>query len=1098
VLELAEASRWRAPEVTAALAEHAARMARDSGDVATALLAEGWLVQGLAAIGHGVAAVPRAVSALTEATRLDQPAASDRLRVALAGVARSLDDRSAGLVLLAPVLDRAGTSAKVRADAHLEAVLCHDNAAAGGAASSVDVARTALRQVSGEYGELGLAALDGALAGQQRALRQLTGALEHARAGLRRVLGDRPASGALQPVSPYLAATLSLELTLALLDQGQHDAARDAASPVLRWDVQPGSLVPTARLRLALAQRVYLPAGAREEALAAAECVAKAVDQRELPEIEVESHGLLAELRERGGDLSGALAASRQAHAAYRALASGVERAVVLLVRAASEVSPPARPSVEALRGDDRAAAPAGPSGAPRAEIAAPDRPGQLQRSPGYAAATNGDTPPWLTSAGPAWRPSVDTVRHPGSVTPRRPDPGSPAPPGQGLPASSGKNVFRLFEGIAAQGNGQAAVPNPELREPREASDPTASLTQPASLETTDPLLGQTIAAQLRRLTPGFGPGDGADARPVDGSRPTTSPDPLFDPDPLTGSSSPNSFSDSLSSDPLGIPSDTSAPLGAGGSSRSPDPLVDPLPLVTGQPVSADFLSGPGALTSPDLLGEALPDDSGVRGGPGGADAGDPMGASGVPTRLTVAQLAVELLGLSTRSGLPPHLVLIDIATPDGAAVGALASRIGSRVSDQLPRGGRIYLLEQDAVAIALPEADPQVVTGWVRTVSAGLSLRWSDLAIDMPRAVFRVDVRQLEEGRTIAEQLRDLRVGHDSPGAAPGQPAAPPAAEPPGTDQVSALSGRHLAGTGAPAPLGADKVPNWINAQPGSGGRRRRPDGSPGSGGPRAIGQLAPRRQDSAPGNSANGRSTLRQQDTRGAVPSHQSGGPGLGQTGAQLTVQQDIGGQPNGRLAALPRDVGRLTGQFAARPEGVGQSTGQLTAERGIDGQPVPRGATQQGVDGQSAGPLTESFGGATLADLLVVGTALALDTAEAGRTAVAEPPPSEQRPADPYLAQQSTSGTNGAGTMAEQPRPGGAADPVAELTPDPGVPPSVEPEPAAGADADAHASDRSSGRNRHAGTPSAAPGISSTPVSEMSFAELLAGALDAYRES
>ncbi|MDT7681789.1 MAG: hypothetical protein QOG57_2099, partial [Pseudonocardiales bacterium] len=107
VLELAEASRWRAPEVTAALAEHAARMARDSGDEATALLAEGWLVQGLAAIGHGVAAVPRAVTALTEATRLNQPAASDRLRVALAGVARSLDDRSAGLVLLAPVLDRA-------------------------------------------------------------------------------------------------------------------------------------------------------------------------------------------------------------------------------------------------------------------------------------------------------------------------------------------------------------------------------------------------------------------------------------------------------------------------------------------------------------------------------------------------------------------------------------------------------------------------------------------------------------------------------------------------------------------------------------------------------------------------------------------------------------------------------------------------------------------------------------------------------------------------------------------------------------------------------------------------------------------------------
>ena len=65
VLDLAEGSRWRAPEITAALAEHAARLARDSHDTATATLAEGWLLQGLAAVGRGVAAVPRAVAALT-------------------------------------------------------------------------------------------------------------------------------------------------------------------------------------------------------------------------------------------------------------------------------------------------------------------------------------------------------------------------------------------------------------------------------------------------------------------------------------------------------------------------------------------------------------------------------------------------------------------------------------------------------------------------------------------------------------------------------------------------------------------------------------------------------------------------------------------------------------------------------------------------------------------------------------------------------------------------------------------------------------------------------------------------------------------------
>jgi hypothetical protein len=213
---------------------------------------------------------------------------------------------------------------------------------------------------------------------------------------------------------------------------------------------------------------------------------------------------------------------------------------------------------------------------------------------------------------------------------------------------------------------------------------------------------------------------------------------------------------------------------------------------------------------------------------------------------------------------------------------------------------------------------------------------------------------------------------------------------------------------------------------------------------------------------------------------------------------VQPDIGGQPIGRLAAMPVDVGRLTGQFAARSGGLAQSTGQLTAERGIGGLSTGQLTAERGVNGQPAGPLTERFGGTTLADLLVVGTALALDTPEAGRIAVADPSPSEQPLAEPYVAQQPTSVTNGSGTMAEQPRPAGAADPVAELTVDAGAPPSAEPEPAAEADADAHTTERSSGRNRHAGTPSAARGISSKPVSEMSFAELLAGALDAYRES
>ena len=946
VLELAEASRWRAPEVTAVLAEHAAQLARDSGDLRTALLAEGWLAQGLASLGHGVAAVPRAVNALAEATRENQGAASDRLRVALAGVARSLDDRSAGLVLLAPVLAAGGASPRLHADAHLEAVLCRDGGD-DGAASSADVAVAALRQIGGEYGELGLASADAALAGQLRARRQLGDAVERARSGLRRLFGDQPAGGPLQPVSPYLAASLGLELTLALLDAGQQDAALESARLVMRWDVQPGSLVPTARLQLALAQRVYLPAGARDEVLAAVEWVARAVARRELPEIEVECHGLLAELRERSGELSEALAASRQGHAAYRALASAVERAVVLLVRAAGEASPPGRR--EQLDGQ-------GPEAGPPAlaDRAAPPVP-----AVGHVAATgqaparaesgvaNGAKPPWMTSAGPAWRPSVETARHPGSVTPRGPGADSLAGAGQGADGRGANNVFRLFEGGAARSD-EAAAASPEPKAPRGPSDPllpadpadplalgqslgSAGYDLRASLETTDPLLGRTMAGERSDAGRGGPLGLDPTARSsLGGPGPATSPDLLRGAGPLsrfdrlsgTGPSSgvggpdPLSGVGQLAGDPLAGPGPLagSDPLSSVGRRSEPDPLAGDTPLSGYDPLSGpDALSGSGPLSGygPSSGSDAL-SGAGPLSGYGPLSGSDPLGGAGptaalgavpatgwraaaerltkpgrsiggsslggpvVPVGLSIAQLAVELLGINTGTGQPPHLVLIDIATPDGSASGpevvALTARIASRVREQLPPAARLYLVEQDAVAVALPEVDPEAVTRWVRSVSTGLSLRWDQLAAELPRAVFRIDVRALDRDRTIAEQLWDLRIGQN--GQARGGHDTSPASQPPGDEQPPP-TGRHLAGTLGPAPVGLDPEPNRINAQPGSGGRRRRPDAGPGSvPGGKAIGQLGPRRQDTSSAGPSDGRLTSRHRDSSSVIPTGRTEG--------------------------------------------------------------------------------------------------------------------------------------------------------------------------------------------------------------------------------
>ncbi|HEX4250455.1 MAG TPA: hypothetical protein VH008_21505 [Pseudonocardia sp.] len=1084
VVELAEASRWRAPEVTAVLAEHGAQIARGNGDLRTALLAEGWLAQGLGSLGHGVAAVPRAVNALSEATREKQGVASDRLRIALAGVARSLDDRSTGLVLLAPVLEAGGASPRLHADAHLEAVLCRD-AGADGAGASVDVALAALRQVGGEYGELGLAAADAALAGQLRARRQLGEAVEYARSGLRRMFGDQPAGGPMQPVSPYLAATLGLELTLALLDQGQQDAALESARLVMRWDVQPGSLVPTSRLQLALAQRVYLPAGARDEASASVEWVARAVAGRELPEIEVECHGLLGELRERGGELSEALAASRRGHTAYRALASAVERAVVLLVRAAGEA-----PSAD-RRDPDGQRAEAGPRAlvdqdAPPVPTVGHDSATGAAAARADSGLANGTEPPWMTSAGPAWRPSVDTARHPGSVTPR--GPGADSLTGAaagGTGQGETNNVYRLFEGGAAR-SGETASSEP--RAPRGPSDPPLAgapadppaptgvtslpdraarsdaatpagasmpagsegvplLGQPhaydlrASLETTDPLLGRTMAAELNSAGRGgpldygaaaapngaagygtrsnppdplSGPGVSTAGSALDGPGPATSPDllggtgPLARFDQYSGSSSsfgPSGGADPLSgpgpldggplggSDPWGgsvafggpeLPSGPD-PLGGGDRRSEPDPLSGGAPLSGYDPLSGpdalfgsgglsgyggssvsdalsganplagpgpDPLSGPGPLSGSDPLGGAGPTaalgavpKTGWQAAaerltkPGRSIGGGSLGGPVVPVGLSIAQLAVELLGMNTGTGQPPHLVLIDIATPDGSASGpevvALTGRIASRVREQLPPAARLYLVERDAVAVALPEVDPEAVTRWVRTVSNGLSLRWSELAAELPRAVFRIDVRALDQGRTIAEQLWDLRIGQGGDGA-PGGPGPSWGGQPP-LDEQPLPTGRHLAGTVDPAPRGVDPEPNRINAQPGSGGRRRRPDAGGGStpGGGKAIGQLGLRREDTPSAGPTGGRLTSRHRDSSSVIPtgradgSRDAGGPAPGAppgtsvnghgplTGTPIARLVTSADQPAGADAAESPEPGRIALAESPRPD-------------------------------------------------------------------------------------------------------------------------------------------------------------------------------------
>jgi hypothetical protein len=469
VLPLAEASRWRAPDVTAALAEHAVRLAKAERDLPNALCAEGWLAHGLIAVGRGWAAAPRAAAALAEANRLGEVASADRLRVELASLARAVKAPTQARLLLDPVLERSDLTPTLRADASLEAALATDRDDQE-ARALLDGAVAAFTQVGGEAGELGLAYLDAMVARRHRERGELAASIDRARNGLRRALGDRLANGALEPASPRLATMLCGELCVALADSGHPEPIRELSRPMLHWALGPGLLGPAAVLRLVLASRVHRPAGERDAALAVASWVAQAVESRDLPELEAASHGLLAEIREARGELPEALEENKRAEIALRSHNARMDQARALLVHVTSG------PEARAGRSSERAAAGVMNGFAPQPnEWSRPADP-LGGRSTGHALnghaaepierhhRRNGSTtaPSWLEPLPPpnGITPNLDRPASNGQVPGRRraPEPAVSDPLGSAGTAS-----------LSAAGNGpDPAVPLPN-------SDPAAS-----------------------------------------------------------------------------------------------------------------------------------------------------------------------------------------------------------------------------------------------------------------------------------------------------------------------------------------------------------------------------------------------------------------------------------------------------------------------------------------------------------------------------------------------------------------------------------------------------------------------------------------------
>ncbi|WP_028938583.1 hypothetical protein [Pseudonocardia spinosispora] len=737
ILDLAESFRWRAPDVTAALAEHASRVAGSVGDAPSARRAEAWLAHGLVIIGHGVSAVPRAVEALAEAVRAGDLAAEARLRVELASVARELGDLTTASALLAPVRDRLEVDPALRADVCIEALLQVPEPG-GQAQELTDAAANALQGIGGEAAALGLGRLDTVLARQLRQRGQPQASLERAREGLRKVLGDRLAGGALEPVSPHLALELCLELCLALADAGHADPIREISRPMLRWQTRPASLVPAARLRLALATLVHLPVGERDAALSEAIWVAEAVESQELPGLESDGQGILAELRESNGELSAALAASKKARAAERRHAAAVEQALTLLARASGAAMSRSGAGEAAARstlGSGTGSFPAGASSQASGS-----------RSIRHASGPNGTGAFDLASIGGG------STEHTSLLRPVFAKPGEPeqSDPLNGHARTNGTSVKpRWIEPLPGPSDQVASTDNGPRTGRRRAPD---------------------IDAGTQRID--LGSVMDGDADPASS--------------PLGGHN------------PIADTSVVWLPAGA-------EPSVEPL----GPGGSADRRHG--APDSPPEPVRQRPSWLRHRDPTPSADATYNGASSAGSGWLSVPELAARLTGLaSTGTSRPSHLVVVDVATPDGLGGGAssteLALRIADRLRDQMTGEARLFLLKPDAVTIAVSEPDAQGVTRWVRSVSSGLSQRWSELSSALPGATFRIAVRPLDPQWSMEQHVEAVHSRLHSAGSRP-DTVSP---EPPVADS---------------APTSADTGPDWLQARPGSGGRRRRPE---------------------------------------------------------------------------------------------------------------------------------------------------------------------------------------------------------------------------------------------------------------------------------
>ncbi|MGW7535146.1 hypothetical protein [Amycolatopsis sp. NPDC054798] len=315
LLDRADSLRFRAPELSLVLGERSAALAEAAGADGHWIRAEALVVSARVRTGARTSTVGRAVAALRAAEHAGYSTTAARLRVDLAVCARSLGVPLMGLAALRPVLSEdVPPSLRAEALCHLVGCLAQFGRKAELDRVLVEADRLLVADDSLDADDrlLMRALLRNGTAAHRRRHGDLTAAADAARTGLGFLEKmDRPGDD-----GGLVRIRLVLQLVSTLLDRGDADMAYDIAEPMLREPVRAAGVAPAAWLRLAVATRIHLPAGAGD---AAAELVGEAVaatDRHGLAAVTARLWLELAQIEERFGSAEEAIGCLHRARAA--------------------------------------------------------------------------------------------------------------------------------------------------------------------------------------------------------------------------------------------------------------------------------------------------------------------------------------------------------------------------------------------------------------------------------------------------------------------------------------------------------------------------------------------------------------------------------------------------------------------------------------------------------------------------------------------------------------------------------------------------------------------------------------------------------------